>query len=571
MKKLLPFLKPYCVQCVVGPLFKLFEAVLELLLPTVMAFVINEGINKEDQAFVYRMGGVMLVMTVLGFGSSMVCQYLASRASQGFGTGLRNAMFRKILSLSQSQVDQITTSSLVTRLTNDINQLQVAVAMLIRLVVRAPFICIGAVAMAMMLDLKLSLILLLATPLIALILYLVIHKTAPLYRQYQGKLDQMTTLLREFFSGSRVIRAFAKNEQESQRFRQSNEDITATALRVAKFSALLNPLTTGVMNIAVLFILWMGAQRIEEGGLLQGEIIAYVNYVTQIVVALIVISNLVVLFTKAFACAGRVSEVLSMESALSDSAKEIPPFLSEAPAVEFDHVSFRYNQNADQLFENVSFQVKKGETVGIIGGTGSGKSSLVQLLLRFYDVDSGSIKIDGVDVRRYPLAALRAKIGLVPQKTLLFSGTVAENLRWGNSNASMEQLVSAAQAAQAHEFVTQMKDGYQSPVSRGGKSLSGGQRQRLTIARALVRRPEILILDDASSALDFATDAALRCGIKEYCPSATVFLISQRAGTVMHADLILVLDEGEIVGMGSHEQLKENCSVYADICRSQLS
>lgn len=521
MKRLLPFLKPYRVQCVVGPLFKLFEAILELLLPTVMAFVINEGVNKGDQRFVFQMGGVMLAMSLLGFCSSMTCQYLASRTSQGFGTGLRNAMFRHIFSLSQSQVDQITASSLITRLTNDINQLQVAVAMLIRLVIRAPFICIGAVIMAMMLDFQLSLILLVATPVIALILYLVIQKTAPLYRRYQSKLDRVTTILREFFFGSRVIRAFAKNKQETERFEKANDDITDTAIRVARISALLNPLTTGVMNLAVLAILWLGAAQIGEGNMMQGEIIAYVNYVTQIVVALIVISNLVVLFTKAFACAGRVSQVLSMEPSMSDGAAETPVPVEGAPIVEFDQVDFRYNQNAEQLFQNLSFTIERGEMVGIIGSTGSGKSTLIQLLMRFYEVDGGSVRINGVDLRDYPLADLREKIGLVPQKTLLFSGTVAENLRWGNPDATLEEMVSAAKAAQAHEFIAQMPEKYDAPVSRGGRSLSGGQRQRLTIARALIKKPEILILDDASSALDFATEAALRRGIREYCPDTT--------------------------------------------------
>ncbi|MFM9330033.1 ABC transporter ATP-binding protein [Paenibacillus mesotrionivorans] len=594
MFKLVGFLKPFRKETIAGPFFKLLEAILELLLPTVVALIVNNGIGRGDKTYVLQMGLLMIGMAILGYGCSLVCQHYAARASQGFGTNLRNALFKHISSLSYTELDRFGTPSLINRLTSDVNQLQLAVAMLIRLVIRAPFICVGAIIMAMILDLKLSLILLVAAPIIGVILYFIISRTAPLYRRYQGKLDRMGSVLSENLTGVRVIRAFAKGRAEQKRFKETSEDLTGTAIHVGRIAALLNPATSLVVNGAIILILWAGGLHIDSGSLSQGEIIAFINYVTQILLALIVVSNLVIIFTKAASSGARVSEVLATEPSIADGKRiagaparvesskgtstlpadgaqsSVTP-VSNQPAIAFESVSFGYSATGELALDDISLSIAKGETIGIIGGTGSGKSTLVNLIPRFYDAVKGSIRVNGIDVKDYQLQELRRLIGVVPQKAMLFTGTVAENIRWGNPGATAEEVAEAAQTAQAAEFITKLPEGYNTVLVRGGLNLSGGQKQRLTIARALASKPEILILDDSASALDYATDAALRKGLRETAGDKTLLIVSQRVSSVRHADRILVLDDGKIAGLGTHEELLETCQVYQEVCQSQLS
>lgn len=572
MFKIAVYLKPYKKEAIIGPIFKLMEAILELILPTIVALIINNGVGNHDSDYVYRMGGLMVLMSLLGFGCSMVCQYYAARASQGFGTTLRNKMFKHITSFSYAELDTFGTPTLINRITNDVNQLQIAVAMLIRLVIRAPFICIGAIIMSMILDFRLSLILIAATPIFGIILYFIITRSAPLYRLYQQKLDALALVLSENLSGIRVIRAFAKRRTEKERFDASSEDLTFTAIRVSRISALLGPITTLVVNAAIIAILWVGGIHIDGGRLSQGEIIAFINYVTQILLALIVVSNLVIIFTKASSSANRVNEVLSVRASVSEEGNVV---IAEphhtAPAISFDHVSFGYNTTGESALEDISVVINRGETVGLIGSTGSGKSTFVNLIPRFYDAIQGEVKVDGVNVRDYKLHQLREKIGIVPQKAMLFTGTIAENIRWGKADATEEEIMQAASVAQAEEFISKLPEGLNTQVSRGGLNLSGGQKQRLTIARAVVGKPSILILDDSSSALDFATDAALRKALKMSSQEMTVLVVSQRVSTVRQADKIMVFEEGRIAGVGTHEELMRGCEVYKEICLSQLS
>ena len=561
LSRLFPYLKPYRRHCVLGPLFKLIEAVLELYLPLLMARVIDRGVATGDTGYILKMGGVMLGIVTVGLCCALVCQYVASVTSQGFGTGVRNAVFQKIATFSHAELDRFGTPSLINRVTNDVNQLQYAVAMLIRLVIRAPFLCIGGVIMALTIDWRLSLVIVVAIPLFVLIITLVMKATVRLHRLVQRKLDGLTLVLRENLSGVRVIRAFARTEREQRRFADAADEHRDTAIRVGRLSAFLNPATQLIMNAAILAIVWFGGVRVEAGGMTTGEIIAFINYVNQILLALIVVANLVITFTKAYASAGRVLEVLETASSIAGAA--VPPKEdAAAPAVEFDHVSFSYDDGEDELTD-VSFAVPRGAAVGVIGGTGSGKTTLMSLIARFYDVRTGTVRVGGVDVRDYPLDALRGKIGLVPQKAELFTGTVAENIRWGRPDADGEAVRRAAVIAQAAEFIERLPQGYDSPVERGGANFSGGQKQRLTIARAMVREPEILILDDASSALDYATDAALRRAVRQASRAMTVFTVSQRA------DCILVMDDGRLAGVGTHEELLASCGVYQEICRSQ--
>lgn len=574
MFKLKSYLRPYLKESILGPFFKLLEAILELLLPTIVALIINHGIGEKDTDYVLKMGSLMLIMTVLGFGCAMICQYYAARASQGFGTSLRDTLFKHIFTFSHKEMDRFGTSSLVNRITNDVNQLQVAVAMLIRLVIRAPFICIGAIIMSMILDFRLALIVLASTPIFAIVLYLVITKSSPLYRSYQKKLDQVALVLSENLSGVRVIRAFAKRRAERQRFHASSDDVTQTALRVGKIASLLSPATSFVVNGTIIIILWVSGFHIESGSLSQGEVIAFINYVTQILLALIVVSNLVILFTKASSSAARINEVLAVHGTIADGEsntqiKQQNATQAMTPKIEFKHVSFGYNKTGDLALQDVSVAIYSGQTVGIIGGTGMGKSTFVNLIPRFYDVSQGEVLVDGVNVKDYPLIELRNKMGIVPQKALLFYGTIAENIKWGKDTATDEQIKLAAQIAQADEFISKLPDGYETMIERGGKNLSGGQKQRLTIARAVVANPEILILDDSASALDFATDAALRQAISKYSAQSTVLLVSQRVSTVQHADQIIVFDEGRIVGIGRHEELVDTCEVYREVYVTQ--
>lgn len=557
-------------ELIVGPAAKLTEAIFELIVPLIMADIIDVGINGgAGKPYIYRMGGIMILMGALGLCCALVCQYLASRASQGVGTVIRNDLFRHIGSLSHAELDRFGTPSLITRVTNDVNQVQSAVAMLIRLVVRAPFLVIGAAVMAMTIDLKLSLVFLAVMPLVAAVLYFIMFRSVPLYRVIQKKLDKISLITRESLSGARVIRAFSGEAAEEKRFREANDDFADTSMRVGRLSALLNPLTYAIMNLAIAAIVWFGGFRVDSGALTQGQVIAFVNYMTQISLALVVVANLVVLFTKAAASSARINEVFETEPSIKDGAGAAVS--EKAPVIEFKDVSFSYSEGGDNALENITFSFRKGETVGIIGGTGSGKSTLVSLIPRFYDAEKGSVLINGADVKSYGLKELRQKIGFVPQKAMLFSGTIAENLRWGNENASDEQLHKAAETAQAKEFIDKMPDGFNTHINQGGRNLSGGQKQRLTIARALTGNPEILILDDSASALDFATDAALRKAIAKDTQNMTVLIVSQRATSIRHADKIIVLDDGEAVGIGTHSELLESCPVYREIVMSQES
>jgi ATP-binding cassette subfamily B protein len=570
--KLAVFLRPYKKECILGPAFKLLEAIFELLLPTIMALIINNGVDLHNSKVVFQLGAVMLLLAVLGFGSSLICQYFAARASQGFGTSLRNALFKQISSFSHQEIDAFGTATLVNRITNDVNQLQLAVAMLIRLVIRAPFICIGAIIMAMILDFRLALIFLAVTPVFIVILYFVINRSAPLYRQYQQLLDRLALILGENLAGVRGIRAFDRTESEKQRFDQANDALTETAIQVGRLSALLNPMTLFVMNAAIIAILWIAGFHINSGTLSHGAIIAFVNYITQILLALIVVSNLVIIFTRAFTSAGRINAVLATTSAIPDQGQpDRVVTRPEAPAVAFREVSFAYQQSDLMVLEDISVTIQKGETVGIIGSTGAGKSTLVNLIPRFYDITRGEISVNGINVKNYSLDELRGKIAMVPQQAQLFSGTIADNIRWGKQDATAAEIRTAARIAQAEGFILQLPEGYNTQVSRGGLNFSGGQQQRLTIARAIIAMPEILILDDASSALDFATDAALRQALNDSCRNMTVLMVSQRAGTLRQADRIIVLDDRRLAGYGTHQELMNSCAVYQEICRTQFS
>lgn len=572
MRKLAVYLKDYKKECLLGPLFKFLEVIFELLLPTVLAFMINKGVSTRNVPFIMKTGCIMILMSLAGYCSACVCQRYAARASQGFGTVLRNTVFKKVLGFSFRQIDKFGTSTLTTRLTNDINQLQVLVAMVIRLLIRAPLICIGAIVMSSFLDPKLSLLLIAVIPVLAVIIFGLTKFVSPLYRNYQKLLDRLTDVLRENLSGVRVIRSFGKTQHEIGRFEAANADLTQTGLNIGKFSSLFNPLTSLVINFAVVAILWVGGLHINAGSLSQGQIIAFINYVTQILYALFVISNLIIIITKSMAAAGRINEVLeSTESAEDAVSSENAGFEAKAPQICFNDVSFGYYEGREKTVSHISFDVKKGETVGIIGGTGCGKSTLVSLMAGFYRPDSGSILIDGQDIKTMPVETVRKKIAVVQQKSVLFTGTVAENIRFGRENADMDEVKAAARTAQAEEFIQGLPSGYETNVERGGANLSGGQRQRLSIARALLMHPDILILDDASSALDFLTDARLRAAIRESAKDMTVLIVSQRVGVIRSADRILVLENGGAVGFGTHHTLLENCNVYRQICFSQLT
>ena len=571
MWKLRRFLKDYRKQVIIGPIFKWMEAVLELIVPLVMAKIIDVGVKNADKGYVFRMGGLLLLIAAVSLGCALVCQYSASIASQGVGTNLRREMFDRINRFSHAELDRFGTHSLITRLTNDVNQLQVAVAMLIRLVVRAPFLAIGAVVMAFTIDVKLSLIFLVVFPLIVGVLYFVMNRSIPFFRVMQKKLDKISLITRENLEGARVIRAFSKQDVELSRFTSASDDLANTSVRVGRLSALLNPLTYVIMNLGIVAILWFGGFRVDSGRLTQGEIIAFVNYMTQILQALIVVANLVVIFTKASASASRINEVLETEPSVSDAVSgEVAPLADEA-ALEFDRVAFAYAGAEEPSLSGITVKLRPGETLGVIGGTGSGKSTFVSLIPRFYDATSGEVKVFGRDVKEYPLAELRRLVGTVPQKAAVVSGTIRENLRWAKPDATDEELWAALKTAQAESFVEALPQKLETRVEQGGKNFSGGQKQRLTIARALVGKPSILILDDSASALDFATDAALRKALRTETKGMTVIMVSQRASTIRYADQILVLDDGGMAGLGTHEELFENCPVYREICLSQLS
>ena len=573
MFRFLPYLKKYRIYVILGPIFKLIEAVFELIVPIVTSLIIDKGVRQGDLTYVWHMGGVLIGLGAVGLGSALICQKFASIASLGFGTAVRNQMYEKINTFSHAEIDRFGTPSLITRITNDVNQLQQAVALIIRLVIRAPFLAIGAVIAAMLIDWKLGLILLVATPVIALILYMVMSRSVPFYKKAQKKLDRISLVSREGLSGVRVIRAFSKQEEEQKRFEQAASEQTETAIGVGKLTALLNPLTYAVMNLAVVAILWFGGYRVDNGGVSQGNVIALVNYMTQTLLALIVVANLVVTFTKAAASASRVNEILDTQPAVTEQTTQKIEVKTDGktPKILFDHVSFAYDMQAHQsALYDLSAEIYPGETVGIIGGTGSGKSTVAALIPRFYDPTQGTIYMDGIDIKQYSFEQLREQIGVVPQRAVLFTGTIESNLKWGNEHATKEQMEQALRIAQAEEFVSRLPKGLQTEVSQGGANFSGGQRQRLTIARALVGQPKILILDDSASALDYATDAKLRMAIARETQNMTVIIVSQRANSIRNADKIIVLDQGHVMGIGTHRELLNTCPIYKEICLSQM-
>lgn len=567
MFKLTRFLKDYKKQVFLGPFFKLCEAILELLLPFLMKELIDKGIALGDTGYIIRMGVLMLFTTILGLACALVCQYYASIASQGSGTALRNALFKKIQSFSGSEMDKFGSASLLNRVTNDTVQLQYAVAMLIRLVIRAPFLCIGGLVMAMIINLKLSLIILAVIPIFIIVLYLIMKACVPLFKLMQKKLDGLAVLLRENLSGVRVVRSFSRTEQERQKYADASENWQKTALITGRISGLMNPLTNLILNFAMLAVVGWGANEISAGSMTKGDIVAYVNYLTTILLALIVVANLVVTFTRAAASAQRVNEIFETEPQAAVCAHPITETDNSEPIVSFENVTFYYPGSSSPALRDISFSLKRGQTLGIIGGTGSGKSTIVKLLARLYEPSKGRILFKGVDLNKLNPEILHAQTGFAFQKAQLFSGTIADNIKLGR-DIKEEEVRRAAQDAQAEKFILGKEKGYDSLLEQGGSNLSGGQKQRLNIARAIAGRPELVILDDSSSALDYATDLKMRRAVLGRKDRAAI-VISQRPAAIKDAALILVLDNGRIAGAGEHAQLIETCRVYAEICQSQ--
>lgn len=569
MRKLVRYLKNYKLNLTLGPLAKLTEAIFELIVPLVMSDIIDNGIDGDGGLeYVLTHGAIMIALGVMGLACALTCQYLAAKCSQGFGTELRNDLFRHINTLSFKELDKFGTPSIVNRLSSDVNQLQYMVAMLIRLVIRAPFLVIGAAVMAMTINLKLSLIFIAAAPLIAVVLYFIMSRSIPLYKNVQQKLDKVAQITRENLSGVRVVRAFSEQEYEKDRFDKSADELTRGAIVVGRISALLNPATFVIINAAIIAILWFGGGLVNTGEMTQGEVFAFVNYMTQISLALVVVAQLVVTVTKAIASGTRVVELLDAAPSITDEGNAEVDTSVDSPAVKFDHVSFGYNEGKYTLTD-LTLTVPRGASVGVIGGTGSGKSTLVNLLARFYDVSEGSVELFGTDVKKYPLKQLRRTVAYVPQNTMLFSGTIRSNLLMGGRDADDETLWRCLETAQAASFVREKEKGLDSVVMQGGKNFSGGQRQRLAVARALAARSDILVLDDSSSALDFATDLNMRTAINATRGDTTLFLVSQRATSLKDCDVIVVLDGGLVAGIGKHDDLLKTCDVYREIYLSQ--
>ena len=569
MRKLVRYLKNYKLNLTLGPLAKLTEAIFELIVPLVMSDIIDNGIDGDGGLeYVLSHGAIMVALGVLGLACALTCQYLAAKCSQGFGTELRNDLFRHINTLSFKELDRFGTPSIVNRLSADVNQLQYMVAMLIRLVIRAPFLVIGAAVMAMTINLKLSLIFIAAAPLIAVVLYFIMSRSIPLYKNVQQKLDKVAQITRENLSGVRVVRAFSEQEYEKDRFDKSADELTRGAIVVGRISALLNPATFVIINAAIIAILWFGGGLVNTGEMTQGEVFAFVNYMTQISLALVVVAQLVVTVTKAIASGTRVVELLDATPSITDDGNTEVDTSVDSPAVKFDHVSFGYNEGKYTLTD-LTLTVPRGASVGVIGGTGSGKSTLVNLLARFYDVSEGSVELFGTDVKKYPLKQLRRTVAYVPQNTMLFSGTIRSNLLMGGRDADDETLWRCLETAQAASFVREKEKGLDAVVMQGGKNFSGGQRQRLAVARALAAHSDILVLDDSSSALDFATDLNMRTAINATRGDTTLFLVSQRATSLKDCDVIVVLDGGLVAGIGKHDDLLKTCDVYREIYLSQ--
>lgn len=568
MRKLLRFLKDYKKESILSPLFKLLEASFELLVPLVMAAIIDTGIGNKDGGFILKMCGILILLALVGLTCSITAQYFAAKAAVGFATKVRHALFDHIQKLSYTEMDTAGTDTMITRMTSDINQAQSGVNMVLRLFLRSPFIVFGAMIMAFTIDVKAALIFVVTIPVLSVVVFGIMIITIPLFRRVQASLDKVLGVTRENLTGSRVIRAFNKEQEEIADFDESNEKLTDVQLFVGKISALMNPLTYIIINVALVILIWTGAIQVNIGKISQGEVVALVNYMSQILVELVKLANLIITVTKAIACGNRVQSIFEMETSMVDgngSGKEDTGY-----TVEFRNVSMRYKGAGADTLTGIDFKAKPGDTIGIIGGTGSGKSSVVNLIPRFYDVTEGQVMVDGMDVRDYKITDLRDKIGIVPQKAVLFAGTVRSNLVWGKEDATEEEMQQALSVAQAAEVVDKKDGKLDAEVEQGGKNFSGGQKQRLTIARALVKQPEILIMDDSSSALDYATDAKLRQAIHNMPNRPTVFIVSQRAASIMYADKIIVLDDGTVAGAGTHEELLKDCSVYQEIYYSQF-
>ena len=578
MKTLLAYLKGYKKESILAPLFKMLEASFELFVPLVMAAIIDVGIANQDKPYIVKMCFVLIALGIIGLVCSIKAQYFAAKAATGVGTGIRHGLFEHIQKFTFTEMDQLGTSTLITRMTSDINQIQSGVNLVLRLFLRSPFIVFGAMIMAFTVDVKAALVFVVTIPLLSLIVFGIMLVTMPMYKKVQADLDQVLLATRENLTGARVIRAFNKEEDETKRFENANQILTDAQKYVGRISGMMNPLTYIIVNGAIIALIYVGAVRVDIGDLTQGQVVALINYMSQILVELVKLANLIISVTKAAACLNRVESVLAVKPDMnegdvrwkSNSSEADRDLKNKIPVVEFSHVSLTYKGTSDTSLSDINFCAKKGQTIGIIGGTGSGKSSLVNLIPRFYDATDGTVKINGRDIKEYQTENLREHIGVVLQKAVLFKGSIADNLRWGKEDATEQEMYEALDISQAREFVDTKQGGLEFQIEQGGRNLSGGQKQRMTIARALVRKPEILILDDSASALDFATDAALRKSIKEMKNQPTVFIVSQRAASIQYADQIIVLDDGAMAGIGTHEELLKDCPVYQEIYYSQF-
>lgn len=578
MKTLLAYLKGYKKESILAPLFKMLEASFELFVPLVMAAIIDVGIANQDKPYIVKMCFVLIALGIIGLVCSITAQYFAAKAATGVGTGIRHGLFEHIQKFTFTEMDQLGTSTLITRMTSDINQIQSGVNLVLRLFLRSPFIVFGAMIMAFTVDVKAALVFVVTIPLLSLIVFGIMLVTMPMYKKVQADLDQVLLATRENLTGARVIRAFNKEEDETKRFENANQILTDAQKYVGRISGMMNPLTYIIVNGAIIALIYVGAVRVDIGDLTQGQVVALINYMSQILVELVKLANLIISVTKAAACLNRVESVLAVKPDMnegdvrwkSNSSEADRDLKNKIPVVEFSHVSLTYKGTSDTSLSDINFCAKKGQTIGIIGGTGSGKSSLVNLIPRFYDATDGTVKINGRDIKEYQTENQREHIGVVLQKAVLFKGSIADNLRWGKEDATEQEMYEALDISQAREFVDTKQGGLEFQIEQGGRNLSGGQKQRMTIARALVRKPEILILDDSASALDFATDAALRKSIKEMKNQPTVFIVSQRAASIQYADQIIVLDDGAMAGIGTHEELLKDCPVYQEIYYSQF-
>lgn len=569
MKSLLKYLKDYKKETILGPLFKLLEASFELLIPLIMADIIDVGIANKDKTYIIQRCIIMVILGIIGLVCAVTAQYFSAKAAVGFAAKLRKALFSHIQKLSFTEIDTIGTSTMITRMTSDVNQLQSGVNMVLRLFLRSPFIVFGAMIMAFTINVKAALIFVVTIPLLSIVVFGIMAITIPLYKKVQTRLDRVLGITRENLTGTRVIRAFDKQKSEIENFSESTDALSDMQNKVGRISALMNPLTYAIINGAIVALIWSGAVKVDAGILETGEVVALVNYMSQILVELIKLANLIVSVTKAFACAGRIEDIFNIESSM-EFKDMLPEIKATDEIVRFENVSLKYSGAGEEAISNINLSVKKGQTIGIIGGTGSGKSSIVNLIPRFYDATKGTVYIEGVDVKEYPKEVLRDKIGIVMQKAVLFKGTIEDNLKWGKNEATEAEIEKAIEISQSKEFVDKKEEGLKSFVAQGGKNLSGGQRQRLTIARAVIKEPDILILDDSASALDFATDAKLRKAIREIKDDITTFIVSQRAASIQYADQIVVLDDGDVVGIGTHDTLIKTCEVYKEIYYSQF-